>query len=220
MHFNHSLFWPAGRSHQRGPHKGRRLHSAHLRPRPVPETGQRPALLPETAVPGDGKPGRLRRGPDSPRTRWARGGWSAGRWRRRRRWWRLGLSERRRSGVERGRGAAVRRLPVFSAVEGAAALQVGSKVPLRVFSEYGLLFTWWPRLIFHFRHTCICASCFDKLDRCPMCRGPIKSYFCIRGEEYMPMEHDAKNHHTAHGAIYNWLDSWNDRLTDFLGFQR
>ncbi|GJQ76324.1 hypothetical protein Trydic_g2047 [Trypoxylus dichotomus] len=37
------------------------------------------------------------------------------------------------------------------------------------------------------RHTCICASCFDKLDRCPMCRGPIKSYFCIRGEEYMPL---------------------------------
>lgn len=69
------------------------------------------------------------------------------------------------------------------------------------------------------RHTCICASCFEKLDRCPMCRGPIKSYFCIRGEEYMPIQ--SKNTSGApHGSLYNWLDSWNDRLTDFLGFQR
>lgn len=69
------------------------------------------------------------------------------------------------------------------------------------------------------RHTCICASCFDKLDRCPMCRGSIKSYFCIRGEEYMPMQSKSKTD-AAHNGLYNWLDSWNDRLTDFLGFQR
>lgn len=72
------------------------------------------------------------------------------------------------------------------------------------------------------RHTCICASCFDKLERCPMCRGPIKSYFCIRGEEYMPMQTKMPNKNVSHGhgPLYNWLDSWNDRLTDFLGFQR
>ncbi|XP_044264197.1 cell growth regulator with RING finger domain protein 1-like [Tribolium madens] len=69
------------------------------------------------------------------------------------------------------------------------------------------------------RHTCICASCFVKLDRCPMCRGPIKSYFCIRGEEYMPIQPSSKTVNT-HSPLYNWLDSWNDRLTDFLGFQR
>nr|CAD7608263.1 unnamed protein product [Timema genevievae] len=38
------------------------------------------------------------------------------------------------------------------------------------------------------RHTCICASCFVKVDRCPMCRSPIRSYFCVRGEDYMPGE--------------------------------
>ncbi|CAH1163942.1 unnamed protein product [Phaedon cochleariae] len=69
------------------------------------------------------------------------------------------------------------------------------------------------------RHTCICASCFDKLDRCPMCRGPIKSYFCIRGEEYMPISADVKSQN-SHGPLYNWLHHWDDRLTDFLGFQR
>lgn len=53
-----------------------------------------------------------------------------------------------------------------------------------------------------------------------MCRGPIKSYFCIRGEEYMPIEATQKITQPPHGAFYNWLDSWNDRLIDFLGFQR
>lgn len=69
------------------------------------------------------------------------------------------------------------------------------------------------------RHTCICASCFDKLERCPMCRGPIKSYFCIRGEEYMPLQTTPKINQTC-SPLYTWLDSWNDRLIDFLGFQR
>ncbi|XP_044017220.1 cell growth regulator with RING finger domain protein 1-like isoform X2 [Aphidius gifuensis] len=72
------------------------------------------------------------------------------------------------------------------------------------------------------RHTCICASCFGKLDRCPMCRSPIKSYFCIRGEEYMPNDNDinpCKQRQATHGPSH-WLHDWNDRLTDFLGFAR
>ncbi|XP_074037133.1 cell growth regulator with RING finger domain protein 1 isoform X2 [Leptinotarsa decemlineata] len=69
------------------------------------------------------------------------------------------------------------------------------------------------------RHTCICASCFAKLDRCPMCRGPIKSYFCIRGEEYMPISSNTKTP-SSHSSWYNWLHHWDDRLIDFLGFQR
>ncbi|XP_068085986.1 cell growth regulator with RING finger domain protein 1 isoform X2 [Anabrus simplex] len=68
------------------------------------------------------------------------------------------------------------------------------------------------------RHTCICASCFGKLDRCPMCRSPIRSYFCIRGEEYMPVETSAPT--TKPPPIMQWLQDLNDRLTDFLGFQR
>ncbi|XP_011498783.1 PREDICTED: cell growth regulator with RING finger domain protein 1-like isoform X2 [Ceratosolen solmsi marchali] len=76
------------------------------------------------------------------------------------------------------------------------------------------------------RHTCICASCFGKLDRCPMCRSPIKSYFCIRGEEYMPPEKElspckqrSPRPQQGNGPSH-WLHDWNDRLTDFLGFAR
>ncbi|XP_049878205.1 cell growth regulator with RING finger domain protein 1-like [Pectinophora gossypiella] len=33
------------------------------------------------------------------------------------------------------------------------------------------------------RHACLCAHCLPKLDKCPICRSAISSYFCIRNEE-------------------------------------
>lgn len=35
------------------------------------------------------------------------------------------------------------------------------------------------------RHTCVCGSCFNRLKCCPLCRSPIRSYFCIRNEDYL-----------------------------------
>jgi len=64
------------------------------------------------------------------------------------------------------------------------------------------------------RHTCVCASCFAKLESCPMCRSPINSYFCIRSEEYLP---DTKETSSKPEPFSQWLQ---DRLTDFLGFHR
>ncbi|XP_055678717.1 cell growth regulator with RING finger domain protein 1-like [Lutzomyia longipalpis] len=68
------------------------------------------------------------------------------------------------------------------------------------------------------RHTCICAVCFSKLERCPMCRAPITSYFCIRSEEYLPPNHTESRPAKTKGNVH-WLDALNDRLTDFLGFR-
>lgn len=70
------------------------------------------------------------------------------------------------------------------------------------------------------RHTCICAVCFSKLDRCPMCRATITSYFCIRNEEYLPANttNELKVNSKPKGTVH-WLDALNDRLTDFLGFR-
>uniref|UniRef100_A0A1B6DC01 RING-type domain-containing protein n=2 Tax=Clastoptera arizonana TaxID=38151 RepID=A0A1B6DC01_9HEMI len=68
------------------------------------------------------------------------------------------------------------------------------------------------------RHTCICASCFTKLESCPMCRSPIKSYFCIRSEEYLPeCDVTGASGPSKPEPISQWLQ---DRLTDFLGFHR
>lgn len=33
------------------------------------------------------------------------------------------------------------------------------------------------------RHACLCADCLPKLDKCPICRSVITSYFCIRNDE-------------------------------------
>ncbi|XP_061722145.1 cell growth regulator with RING finger domain protein 1-like [Cydia pomonella] len=33
------------------------------------------------------------------------------------------------------------------------------------------------------RHACLCAHCLPKLDKCPICRSAITSYFCIRNDE-------------------------------------
>lgn len=68
-----------------------------------------------------------------------------------------------------------------------------------------------------FFYFCIFHS-IAKLDRCPMCRAPINSYFCIRNEDYVPPNtHDAKQNKTK--VAVNWIDALNDRLTDFLGFR-
>ncbi|XP_054258309.1 cell growth regulator with RING finger domain protein 1-like isoform X2 [Macrosteles quadrilineatus] len=66
------------------------------------------------------------------------------------------------------------------------------------------------------RHTCVCASCFAKLQSCPMCRSPINSYFCIRSEEYLPATEDLHSPSKPE-PLSQWLQ---DRLTDFLGFHR
>ncbi|KAG7297622.1 hypothetical protein JYU34_018334 [Plutella xylostella] len=33
------------------------------------------------------------------------------------------------------------------------------------------------------RHACLCEDCLPKLDKCPICRSMISSYFCIRNDE-------------------------------------
>lgn len=57
-----------------------------------------------------------------------------------------------------------------------------------------------------------------KLERCPMCRSPITSYFSIRSEEYLPPNFIEQRSNKSKGSAH-WLDALNDRLTDFLGFR-
>nr|CAD7200686.1 unnamed protein product [Timema douglasi] len=97
----------------------------------------------------------------------------------------------------------------------AAVPQLSQEEQLCVVCQYFPL----SRALLPCRHTCICASCFIKVDRCPMCRSPIRSYFCVRGEEYMPGE-PAGTSNKKPTPLMQWLLDWNDHLTDFLGFQR
>lgn len=66
------------------------------------------------------------------------------------------------------------------------------------------------------RHTCVCSVCFEKLDRCPMCRSPFNSYFTIRNEDYSPGETTPPD---LKPTLLNWILNWNDRLNNLLGYQ-
>lgn len=67
------------------------------------------------------------------------------------------------------------------------------------------------------RHTCICALCFGKLETCPMCRSPIKSYFCVRTEDYLTdcaLGLEKTNASAKRQAFSQWVQ---ESITDLLG---
>lgn len=67
------------------------------------------------------------------------------------------------------------------------------------------------------RHTCICASCFGKLEMCPMCRSPIKSYFCVRNEDYLA-DCASSLEKTGASAKRQEFSQWiQNSITEFLG---
>ena len=76
------------------------------------------------------------------------------------------------------------------------------------------------------RHTCLCAVCFDKLDRCPLCRGTIESYFCIRNEAYLTKQSETdetlrnKRNLKIPRSLSYWFDHWNEAVVDFFGLPR
>lgn len=43
------------------------------------------------------------------------------------------------------------------------------------------------------RHTCTCLECFNKIDKCPLCRSYIRSYFVLKLEENANGETDPNN---------------------------
>ncbi|CAM1297285.1 Uncharacterised protein g1763 [Pycnogonum litorale] len=69
------------------------------------------------------------------------------------------------------------------------------------------------------RHTCICANCFSRLqDRCPLCRSPITSFFCIAQEH--ETDPDAEQSDDAAANPQTWFERmgrFNNNLNEWLG---
>ncbi|GFO35311.1 cell growth regulator with ring finger domain protein 1-like protein [Plakobranchus ocellatus] len=78
------------------------------------------------------------------------------------------------------------------------------------------------------RHASICFGCFKLLDRCPMCRAAIESYFILRdsdeNEESESSEEESDPIHTMEQRAVNvsFVELWerfNMRLNALLGFR-
>ncbi|XP_052097661.1 cell growth regulator with RING finger domain protein 1-like [Mytilus californianus] len=74
------------------------------------------------------------------------------------------------------------------------------------------------------RHACVCDTCLQQLDKCPMCRGYIVSYFRIGDEENFSSQ-DSSHRLSREGISHSRLDGesrweyFNRRMNELLGFQ-
>ncbi|KAI8785319.1 cell growth regulator with RING finger domain protein 1 [Biomphalaria glabrata] len=72
------------------------------------------------------------------------------------------------------------------------------------------------------RHACVCLGCFRLLDRCPMCRGDIDSYFLLSDSDDDSLEEDSVTD-LQHQAVSEYFsqawERFNIRLNTFLGFR-
>ena len=68
------------------------------------------------------------------------------------------------------------------------------------------------------RHTCVCEKCLKKLDKCPMCRGHVLTYFKIGQSD--GIEDDGVNDTDSEfqTAGENWWENLNNRLNQYFGF--
>lgn len=77
------------------------------------------------------------------------------------------------------------------------------------------------------RHTCICDLCLEQLDKCPMCRGYIMSYFKVGQSSDIPSHHDrdnqgrltSENRRRVRQPGESHWEYYNRRLNQFLGFE-
>ena len=68
------------------------------------------------------------------------------------------------------------------------------------------------------RHACTCSRCFKKLDKCPMCRGPVVSYFRLKHSAQDDVEEDVSEHQARNIPNEHWLYRLNRRMNQYLGF--
>jgi Zinc finger, C3HC4 type (RING finger) len=67
------------------------------------------------------------------------------------------------------------------------------------------------------RHTCVCGLCFDKIDKCPLCRSSFTSYFKLGEERYGDEENEPSEPADAgHQERSGWFTRMNRRINSWL----
>lgn len=73
------------------------------------------------------------------------------------------------------------------------------------------------------RHACLCHQCLKRLVNCPLCRGPIHSYFAVNQtgaiDEQLSNPDPTEHHAYIQDETVLWrrFGAWNDRLNQMLG---
>ena len=67
------------------------------------------------------------------------------------------------------------------------------------------------------RHACVCYSCIKLLDRCPMCRGFIDSYFRLDNAPDPELQETLAD--DSPRPRLPWWEALNNRLNHMLGFE-
>jgi len=81
------------------------------------------------------------------------------------------------------------------------------------------------RAIIPCRHVCLCKLCFEKVESCPICRGPIIYYFRTREEAISPtnsMNTNLNNTNELAESLTWWqrVERFNERFSDAMGLIR
>lgn len=65
------------------------------------------------------------------------------------------------------------------------------------------------------RHACVCGLCFERIDKCPLCRSSINSFFKIRDGEDIDLEEE--NHRMTNQSNSGWFSGINAKLNQWFG---
>ena len=68
-------------------------------------------------------------------------------------------------------------------------------------------------------HVCLCVLCFEKVERCPICRGEMQFFFRTRDEDYARNLDPEIQDPPRPRSFLDRLDDLNTRINYFLGFR-
>ncbi|KAK6180927.1 hypothetical protein SNE40_008891 [Patella caerulea] len=68
------------------------------------------------------------------------------------------------------------------------------------------------------RHACVCSNCFQRIEKCPMCRGYLDSYFTLHETNIEAETADNSTDSLSNNFQTRW-EMWNQRLNEFLGYR-
>ena len=68
------------------------------------------------------------------------------------------------------------------------------------------------------RHACLCQQCFARVDKCPLCRSSITSFFRVNDEEESDVDQNPSSD-TREALRTGWFSAFNNKINQWFGFR-